>query len=90
MRKLTASWLTDGRPGACTPARLSENSLVHCSHSHTATLACTLVAPQEHGIHVTAYSPLGSPHTAGFFKRRDDVPILMEVSGSVQHGGRGA
>jgi hypothetical protein len=28
---------------------------------------------------VTAYSPLGSPHTAGFFKRRDDVPILMQV-----------
>ncbi|PSC70237.1 low CO2-induced aldose reductase isoform B [Micractinium conductrix] len=30
------------------------------------------------GIHITAYSPLGSPHTAPFFKRRDDLPELLQ------------
>ncbi|KAI3430220.1 hypothetical protein D9Q98_004818 [Chlorella vulgaris] len=35
---------------------------------------------RERGIHVTAYSPLGSPHTADFFKRREDVPVLMQDS----------
>jgi hypothetical protein len=25
-------------------------------------------------------SPLGSPHTADFFKRREDVPVLMQAS----------
>lgn len=38
---------------------------------------------QDQGIHVTAYSPLGTPHTAAFFKRQapevlkaSDVPLI--------------
>lgn len=34
---------------------------------------------QEHGILVTAYSPLGSPHTHGYFRRGQDVPLLMQA-----------
>lgn len=28
---------------------------------------------------MTAYSPLGSPHTHRYFKRGEDVPLLMQV-----------
>ncbi|KAL4854860.1 NADPH-dependent aldo-keto reductase [Chlorella vulgaris] len=35
---------------------------------------------RERGIHVTAYSPLGSPHTADFFKRREDDSTLREIA----------
>ncbi|KAL4420161.1 hypothetical protein ABPG77_008297 [Micractinium sp. CCAP 211/92] len=33
---------------------------------------------KERGILVTAYSPLGSPHTHRYFKRGEDVPLLMQ------------
>lgn len=28
---------------------------------------------------MTAYSPLGSPHTQGYFRRGEDVPLLMQA-----------
>ena len=32
----------------------------------------------EAGIHMTAYSPLGSPDSAAQFKRSEDVPRVLE------------
>lgn len=32
----------------------------------------------QQGVHVTAYSPLGSPDSAAQFKRSEDVPRVLE------------
>ena len=49
-----------------------------CLWQLLALALCTGRALQERGIHVTAYSPLGSPHTAGFFNR-EGTPVLSQV-----------
>lgn len=74
---------SEGRLPASLPAfcyalyRTCTASMQQCTSSLDDTLpyGCIPAPPlcahlsQERGIHVTAYSPLGSPHTAGFFKR---------------------
>ncbi|EFN52545.1 hypothetical protein CHLNCDRAFT_138982 [Chlorella variabilis] len=40
----------------------------------------------ERSIHVTAYSPLGSPHTSAFFKRREDTPDATLLEIAERHG----
>lgn len=45
------------------------------------------------GIHVTAYSPLGSPDSAGIVKRREDCPVLLQdntVAGIAERIGKNA
>lgn len=33
---------------------------------------------KHHGLHMTAYSPLGSPDSANMMKRAADSPVLMK------------